>query len=309
MSRMTATDGREPEGYDEEVPRSLFSSLWFRALVVVLALGVIAAIAVPYILDVVSAPPPPAVKTSAAPTPPVAAVVPAPPTPTPAAPSTEATPGGGTPEPGPPASRPPELPSPAPPPAAAPRPQEAPAGAEERAAGSVRPRTAAKAAARKEAGPYWVQVGAFRDPEAARRLAERLRAENYKVTESVTATSRPAPEPTDRYHVVISGASPADVEARLSARGLRGESVAGGVMVSPGLALRDAVALSKELAAEGLQVQMRRAPGGSASATTPPQGALHRVRVGAFTDRGAALAAMKELEAKGYRGFLARGDR
>jgi hypothetical protein len=32
------------------------------------------------------------------------------------------------------------------------------------------------------------------------------------------------------------------------------------------------------------------------------------VRVGAFADRAAALAAAKELEAKGYKPFIARGD-
>jgi cell division septation protein DedD len=305
MSRMTATDDREPDEYDEEVPRSLFSSLWFRALVVVLALGVVAAIAVPYILDMVSAPPPPAVTTPTPPAPPVAAVVPAPPAPAPGTPSTEATPGGGPPEPAPAAGRPPEPPSPAPAPAAAVRPQEVPSvSAEPRGVGTTRSGPGAKLAARTEAGPYWVQVGAFRDPEAARRLAERLRAENYRVTESVTAV-RPGPEPTDRYQVVISGASPGDVEARLRAKGLRGESVGGSVMVSPGLPLREAVALSKELAAEGFQVQVRRTAGTAA----PGQEPLHRVRVGAFADRGAALAVMKELEAKGYRVFLARGDR
>jgi hypothetical protein len=35
---------------------------------------------------------------------------------------------------------------------------------------------------------------------------------------------------------------------------------------------------------------------------------LHRVRVGAFDDRGTAQAAARELEAKGYKPFIARGD-
>jgi hypothetical protein len=34
---------------------------------------------------------------------------------------------------------------------------------------------------------------------------------------------------------------------------------------------------------------------------------LYRVRVGGFADREAALAALKELEARGYKPFLARG--
>jgi cell division protein FtsN len=35
---------------------------------------------------------------------------------------------------------------------------------------------------------------------------------------------------------------------------------------------------------------------------------LHRVRVGAFTDRAAATAAARELESKGFKPYIARGD-
>ena len=34
---------------------------------------------------------------------------------------------------------------------------------------------------------------------------------------------------------------------------------------------------------------------------------LYRVRVGAFTDRATAMTTLKELEAKGYKPFIARG--
>jgi cell division septation protein DedD len=84
-------------------------------------------------------------------------------------------------------------------------------------------------------------------------------------------------------------------------------------VVKPSLPLRDAVALSKDLAAEGLKVQVRRAgsPAPAAAATPPAAAAsgetLHRVRVGPFADLAAARAARAELESKGYKGFIARG--
>jgi hypothetical protein len=56
MTRMAPIDDREPEGYDDEPRRSILSTLWFRALIIILILGVVAAVAVPYVLDMVSAP-------------------------------------------------------------------------------------------------------------------------------------------------------------------------------------------------------------------------------------------------------------
>jgi cell division septation protein DedD len=35
---------------------------------------------------------------------------------------------------------------------------------------------------------------------------------------------------------------------------------------------------------------------------------LHRIRVGSFTDRAAAEAALKDLKARGYRPVLTRGN-
>ena len=61
MTRMAETDGPE-HAYDEEPQRSIFSALWFRTLIVILVLGVIAAVAVPYVLDFVN---PPVVKKAA----------------------------------------------------------------------------------------------------------------------------------------------------------------------------------------------------------------------------------------------------
>src|SRR5438552_10940862 len=44
-------DEPEAETYDEDGPRSIFAALWFRALLAVLVLGVLAAVVVPYVLD------------------------------------------------------------------------------------------------------------------------------------------------------------------------------------------------------------------------------------------------------------------
>jgi hypothetical protein len=74
------------------------------------------------------------------------------------------------------------------------------------------------------------------------------------------------------------------------------------MVVKPSLPLRDAVALSKDLAVEGFKVQVRRAGGsmgralrrltaGAAAAPSEGGSELHRVRVGAFADRAAALDA------------------
>jgi hypothetical protein len=172
-------------------------------------------------------------------------------------------------------------------------------------------------------GAYWVQVGAFKDLESAKRLAARLRDQNYPVEESSTggptrqnpghtpAAPPPGGDPgSDKYDVFVGGAALADVTAKLSAKGLTTEPARDGVVVRPSLPLRDAVALSKDLAAMGLKVQVRRSGAAASPASTPaasPGGdGLHRVRVGPYPDRAAATSALQELEAKGYKPFLAR---
>jgi cell division septation protein DedD len=336
MSRMA--QAREDDPMDGP-PRSIFATLWFRALLVVLVLGAVAAVAVPYVLDVVNPPaggpmlatPPRPVESA-----PAATSPPAPP-PQPAAP----TPPGGPPAPGAAAV----APAPASPSAAAPdadrtaTPTSAadrpgtPTGerpADSAATGAVagssvaappgvglspEPRKPAPKIEVQPGGTWWVQVGAFRDAAAARRLAARLREQNYPVQESVkrVATATVAAAPTgdtssDRYDVFVSGLAPAEIQSRLAARGLAADPVAGGAVVKPGLPLRDAVALSRELAAEGLKVQVRRQGSAEAGSTAAAgaAGTLHRVRVGAFADRAAALAVARELETRGYRPFLTR---
>lgn len=312
----------QPEHSYQEPPRSIFSALWFRVVLVLIVLGVIAAVAVPYVLEWMNPPPPKTAAVKSAPLP--AAKPPVPPPP--AAP--------------PPAAAPAPAPAPTPPPAAAksaitPAPAPAPVVAKEEkdekaAKPARRPAKApARAAARVPAGAgaYFVQVGAFKDPELAKRLAARLREQQFSVDESTAgpaqesggrpAAAAPAPAPSgvagDRYDVFVSGAAAADIGAKLTAKGLATERSGGGVVVKPSLPLRDAVALSKDLAAEGLKVQVRRAGSRAPAATAPPAAAaaggetLHRVRVGPFADLSAARAARAELEAKGYTGFIARG--
>jgi len=176
-----------------------------------------------------------------------------------------------------------------------------------------------------------VQVGAFKDAETARRLAAKLREDNFKVEESLTrgsaaarsapkapvATKAPSTDPgSDQYDVIVSGQTPDELTKRLSAKGLSAEASGAGMIVKPSLPLRDAVALSKDLAVEGFKVQVRRTAGSAAPSASAPStpavseggSGLHRVRVGAFSDRVAAQEAARQLEAKGYKPYIARGD-
>ena len=103
------------------------------------------------------------------------------------------------------------------------------------------------------------------------------------------------------------GQSPAELNTRLAAKGLTVEAAGNGAVVKPSLPLRDAVALSKELAVDGLKVQVRRTGGSTATAERASSGdTLHRVSVGGFPDKATAMATLKELEGKGYKPFLTR---
>src|SRR2546427_197187 len=226
---MAADDKRGGGLYDIEPRRSIFAALWFRVILVRMVVGVIGALPVPYVLDVVN---PPGVKPAVVPKPaaPAAATPAPPPAPAPA-PAQAPAPAE------PPAPKPPAV-APAPTPA----PAAQPATTEEKQAERPTTTKPAKQTARRVAkatatpvaparGAYWVQVGAFKDLESAKRLAARLRDQNYPV-EAASPASTPAAN-----------------------------------------------------------------PGGDG---------LHRVRVGPYPDRAAATSALKELEAKGYKPFLAR---
>ena len=311
----------DDEPFEDEGRRSIFSALWFRAILVVVVLGVVAAVAVPYVLELANQPPSKPTIGARPETPPPASSATTPVSP----PMTEKPPAVEK----PPAT---ERPAPAPPPTMA-APERPAAGrktdaskstvAKEQSASRPTKATATNGAA-APAGAYFVQVGAFKSQESAKRLATRLRELKYSVEESSTSGARlgrsnaaspssgAATTGSDRYDVYVMGAAPADINAKLTAKGLTSEPSAGGVIVKPSLPLRDAVALSKDLAVDGLKVQVRRAAG--ASAPAPPAGGasasggdpVYRVRVGPFDDRAAATSTLRELVQRGYAPFLAR---
>jgi cell division septation protein DedD len=373
------TDGPDHDLYDETPPRSIFAATWFRALLVLIVLGVVGAVAVPYILDAMNPPPksvasrpPPAPSLTAAPRP---AAPPASAVPTPAAPPPpmdradkpdkpdKPVPADKTPieKPAPATPRKPaagdrtakaaapEKPAPEKPvmiekpvvekpvadkPAASAAPEPKPKAVPKRAA----TRGAAAGAPKGSAsGEWWVQVGAFRDHDTAKKLAAKLREQGYKIEESThaagespakpvaaaekpaPAAAAPAPAGADQYDVFVSGLSAAELNRRLAAKGLAAEPSGGGAVIKPSLPLRDAVALSKDLAIDGFKVQVKRS--GSAAPEPAPRTAsdrpaepaagggetLFRVRVGAFADRATATTTLRELEGKGYKGYVARG--
>ena len=325
----------EHDLYDDSPPRSIFAATWFRAVLILIVLGVIGAVAVPYILDVLNpvAPMTPVIARPASP-PPVAST---PTSPTPAPPAdkpVEARP----PAPSAPAmaqeARPAEPRTPPPTTATTDRPTAGSPGslakAEPLAPDTAQPATnhataggaPATAVPAASQGTWWVQVGAFRNETTAKRLVDKLRADNYDVTEltsaptgaraatSAEASAAVASSTKDQYDVVVSGTSIEDVNRRLAARGLASRPAGASVVVTPSMPLRDAVKLSQALAVEGLKVQVKRAAGAEPRERAGPAPAatrLYRVRVGGFADRAAAQAAAKELEAKGYKPFVGRG--
>ena len=343
--------GSENDLFDETAPRSIFAATWFRAVLVLIVLGVIGAVAVPYILDAMNAPK--SGTTAKLPTPlplpskpaaPPAAVVATPPAPPGAPPGA----GAATPPTAPTVATPAPVPAPTPstavtPPATPPTLTDKPSDPKDAMAAATTPADTPKAEPKAEpktkpaatkaavktakpaAGRQWfVQVGAFKDAGTAKKVAAKLREDQYTVEESprsgsaatvakaIASSATPSSAGSDSYDVIITGQSPADINSRLSARGLTTEPVANGAVVKPSLPLRDAVALSKDLAVDGLKVQVRRAgdavtstPKASRGATTSGD-SLHRVSVGGFADRATAMATLKELEAKGYKPFLTR---
>jgi cell division septation protein DedD len=208
----------------------------------------------------------------------------------------------------------------------------------ERSRSTRRTAQAAPTAAKAVSGPkggrtFWVQVGAFRDPAHARALVAKLRESNFgaeEVAPSSEATRGAGPRgsdvsppgsPVDKYDVFVAGASPSEIQTKLTAKGLAADPVAGGAVVTPSLPLRDAVTLSKDLAGEGLKVQVRRATGAPAGEAAPGTNGgqepmahetgdgLYRVRVGSFPDRASADAARRALAASGYTGFVTQSGR
>lgn len=280
-------DEEEEYEEEEEEPRSIFANPWFRAALAVLILAVVGVLALPYVQEwwagpskpqvTVAKPPAAPAKPQPAPMPPAAPAAPAP------APKV--------------AEKPPEKPAepakpvPAAPPAPAPKIAEKPA--EKPAA------PAAKPAAAPSKGDYWVQVGAFSDAKNASRLAARLKDQKYAVQQATV--TRGSGGGTSGNEIFVAGAKQRDVYDKVKDKGLRVDAVKGGAVVRPALPLKDAVALSKELADAGMDVKIRRVGGGGEKAT------FHLVRVGGFADRKEAEATQKELGGKGVPGFVVKG--
>jgi len=147
-----------------------------------------------------------------------------------------------------------------------------------------------------------------------------LRSAGFTVEESVLrrgvsgtgAPSVPSPVAEARFDVFVSGATVADVKAKLEGKTVSASAVAGGVVVTPSLPRAEAEALSRELGTtSGWRISVRRASDWTAAAPKSEAGpareeTLHRVRVGSFPDRAAAEAARRALKAQGYTSFVAR---
>src|SRR5258706_2807173 len=157
-------DQDEEDRFEDEGRRSIFSALWFRAILVVVVLGVVAAVAVPYLLEWANPQPPQ--PTAASRTGGMSS--PATPPPAPLSPPSSA------PSVTPPAPPVVEKPEPAPPPVVAQEKPAAPAK-EKSAAPAKKPESSNSASAKEPAAPrpakasasgaYFVQVGAFKDPD------------------------------------------------------------------------------------------------------------------------------------------------
>jgi cell division protein FtsN len=323
----------DEQRFEDEGRRSIFSALWFRAILVVVVLGVVAAVAVPYVLELANQPSPsptspkPTVAARPEPPPPAPMVPPSPPTeaaspqaPT-AAPAMEKPPAADKPLA---AEKPPVAEQAPAPEKAAPAPSrkaDTRSAAAAKESTAPRPKATSPAPTMQGQGAYFVQVGAFKSQDSAKRLATRLRELKYNVEETASSggakTSAKAPAPSgspsagDKYDVYVMGGTAGDINAKLGPKGLTSEPSAGGVVVKPSLPLRDAVALSKDLAVDGLKVQVRRSSAGAPSAPAPAAVAaggdgLYRVRVGPFDDRAAATSTMHELQQRGYTPFIAR---
>ena len=281
----------EEEYEEEEEPQSIFAATWFRALLIVIILAVVGVLALPYALDWFKAAPKPAVsivKPVPTPSPKPPGAAPQPPAPQPPAPA--------APAPAPKIAEPPPKPAPPPAaPAAPPTPAPAPKFAEKPAEPAPKPAVSAPATAPAK-GDYWVQVGAFSRAKNAASLAAKLTAEKYSVQR---ATVKRAGAGDGGNEIFAAGVTQRDLYDKVKSKGLRADAVKGGSVVRPPLPLRDAVALSKELADAGMDVKIRR--------VGPEKGTFYLVRVGGFADRKEAEAAKADLQGKGIPGFIVKG--
>jgi hypothetical protein len=159
---------------------------------------------------------------------------------------------------------------------------------------------AAKHAAADKGGDFYVQVGVFQDERNAERLAKTLRDKHLPVHVTKVTGEAAAAAPTTRHEVFVAGANPQVVNAALRGNG-SALPVRGGVAVQPSLELKEAVALSRKLSGEGLNVQIRRVGGDTAPAAS---GARHLVRVGGYATRAEAQTVRDQLKRDGINAFV-----
>jgi cell division septation protein DedD len=300
-------------------PRGILAAGWLRALLVLATLAVVLVITVPYALEWLAPEPRPTARPSLIEPPKSETTMTQTQAPVPAPPVAVVTPPGASPEPTAktePAPRSevavkPEATSKSEPPAkpeaalkAEPAAKPAPPAAKDAAPERPAPKPAAARAATPApatpGGEYWVQVGLFASGDNAERLAKELRKERFSV-EVAQATRGGAAAPVSRHEVLVEGASVEMVNAALKGAGTA-ETAAGAVVVRPAMDLKDAVTLSRRLAAEGLQVRIRRVGEPSGAGST-----VYFVRVGGYPTRDAAAAGQRELAAKGVSGFVTQG--
>jgi cell division septation protein DedD len=278
----------EHEELEEPSRRGIFGERSYRLLLAVVVLAVVVVIALPYVLDWWSPAAPP-------PKPLMKAQIPPPPSlpPTQPAPKVEA--------PKPQTVLPPAKPGPAavqaPAPGAAAPPKVAAKAASKPEQRAAKPAKEPSAAIASTKGEYWIQVGAFQDQAKATQLAAQLTAQKYPVRQVERASpDRPV---VGTHEVFVIGATRSEVAAKLPGTDYRAEAAGAEVVIRPALALKDAVALSRELARQGLTVKIRRS---GATAT------FHAVRVGGYPDRQRAQAVQKDLQDKGFSGFIVKGE-
>jgi cell division protein FtsN len=146
-------------------------------------------------------------------------------------------------------------------------------------------------------GLFRLQLGAFRDPRNADRLAEQLRSEGADVL-----IAGEGGESASQYRLV---ARPPDGEAvdtfveRLRGLGHRTEVTPGGVVVGDPVSVRAAIETTRQLREQGIRVRLERVPAQAAAG-------LRVVRVGGYATREEAERARDELTGRGYKAVVVR---
>jgi cell division protein FtsN len=200
-------------------------------------------------------------------------------------PATESRPAPAAPKPKPVAEAPPS-PAPEPPPARVVTPAAADA--------TVTPPTIATSA--PAPGLFRLQVGAFRDPQNADRLATQLRSEGAEV--HVAGSGE---EGTSQYRLVARPPDGENAESfieRVRGLGHRAEQTPAGVVIGDPVTVRAAIDATRQLRDQGIRVRLER--------VVAPAAGLRIVRVGSYATREEADRARDELAARGHQAVVVR---